>query len=459
AKIASVDVSAAQKNTVYIAVNNHRQDDFAPRVLRTHDGGKSWSDISAGLPAGHFVDVVRSDPTVTGLLYAGTDAGVFVSFDDGTHWQSLQRNLPTAWVRDLLVHDGDLIAATQGRAIWVLDDLAPLRQHAKLAANADVLFDPAPAIRVRDSQNKDTPPPADTALGENPPNGAIIDYRLAQTAKKVVLEIRDAAGNLVRRFASDRPETVPDAERYFAASWTRKPVPLSATAGMHRFVWNLRLPRPRAVHYDYGINAVFGQGTPIVPQGMLAAPGDYTVALNIDGKVQTVPLKVVPDPRVPLDASALSATLIFGQQVDKALDRDFVAYGQIHDVGAQIEKLGDGAQGKSVAPALAKYHSAVAPLRSGAGHDGENLDDIGGVLSAVAADLEGSDRAPTQPQREVVTAADARLDRALKRWNGVQKNELAALNAALKSAGKAEIRVPAADQVRLRDVPEAKDLP
>ena len=459
AKIASVDVSAAQKNTVYIAVDNHRQDDFAPRVLRTHDGGKTWTDISAGLPAGHFVDVVRSDPAVAGLLYAGTDAGVFVSFDDGGRWQSLQRNLPTAWVRDLLVHDGDLIAATQGRAIWVLDDLAPLRQHAKLAANANVLFDPASAIRVRGSQNKDTPPPPDTALGENPPTGAIIDYRLARTAEKVVLEIRDAAGNVVRRFASDRPETVPDAERYFAASWTRKPLPLSATAGMHRFVWDLRLPRPRAVHYDYGINAVFGKGTPIVPQGMLAAPGDYTVALNIDGKVQTVPLKVVPDPRVPLDASALSATLIFGQQVDKALDRDFVAYGQIHDVGAQIEKLGDGAQGKSVAPALAKYHAAVAPLRSGAGHDGENLDDIGGVLSAIAADLEGSDRAPTQPQREVVTAADARLDRALRRWDGVQKNELAALNAALKSAGKAEIRVPAADQVRLRDAPEAKDLP
>ncbi|MHB8680357.1 MAG: WD40/YVTN/BNR-like repeat-containing protein, partial [Rudaea sp.] len=459
AKVASVDVSAAQKNTVYIAVDNHRQDDFAPRVLRTHDGGKTWADISAGLPVGHFVDVVRSDPTVAGLLYAGTDAGVFVSFDDGAHWQSLQRNLPTAWVRDLLVHDGDLIAATQGRAIWVLDDVTPLRQHAKWVANADVLFDPAPAIRVRGSQNKDTPPPADTALGENPPTGAIIDYRLARTAKDVVLEIRDAAGNVVRRFASDRPETVPDAERYFAKSWTRPPAPLSVAAGMHRFVWDLRLPRPRAVHYDYGINAVFGEGTPIVPQGMLAAPGNYTVALSVDGKIQTAPLKIVPDPRVPLDASALAAALVFGKDVDAVLDRDFVAYGQIHDVGAQIEKLGDAEKEKSVVAALAKYHAAIAPLQSGQGHDGENLDDIGGVLSAIAADLEGSDRAPTQPQREVVAAADARLDQALKHWAGVQKNELAALNAALKSAGKAEIRVPAADKVRLRDVPEAKDLP
>lgn len=459
AKIASVDVSAAQKDTVYVAVDNHRQDDFAPRILRTHDGGKTWSDISAGLPAGHFADVVRSDPATAGLLYAGTDAGVFVSFDDGAHWQSLQRNLPTAWVRDLLVHDGDLIAATQGRALWVLDDVTPLRQHAKLAANADVLFDPAPAMRVRASQNKDTPPPADTPLGENPPNGAIIDYRLARAAKNVVLEIRDGSGNVIRRYASDKPETAPGAERYFTESWTKPPLQLSAAAGMHRFAWDLRLPRPRAVHYDYGINAVFRDGTPIVPQGMLAAPGDYTVALIVDGRTLTAPLKVVPDPRVPLDSSAVAANLAFGTETEKSLDRDFVAYGQVHDAGAQIEKLGDTAKDRSVAAALAKYKSAVAPLQFGEGADSENLGDIGGVLSSIAGDLEGSDRAPTQPQHEVVAAADARLDRALKRWDSVQKGELAALNAALKSAGNAEIRVPAADQVRLHDAPEGKDLP
>jgi photosystem II stability/assembly factor-like uncharacterized protein len=459
AKIASVDVSAASKNTVYIAVDNHRQDDFSPRVLSTHDGGKTWADISAGLPVGHYVDVVRSDPTTAGLLYAGTDAAVYVSFDDGARWQSLQRNLPTAWVRDLLVHGDDLIAATQGRAIWVLDDVTPLRQHAKLVANATVLFDPATVVRVRGSQNKDTPPPADTPLGENPPNGAIIDYRLAHNAKAVALEIRDANGNIVRRFASDAPEAAPDAERYFAESWIQKPAQLSAAAGVHRFVWDLRLPRPRAVHYDYGINAVFRDGTPILPQGMLAAPGDYTVALTVDGKTQTAPLKVVPDPRVALDASALSATLAFGKDMEKSLDRNFVAYGQIHDIDAQIEKLGDIAKDESVAAALAKYRDAIAPLQSGEGADSENLGDIGGVLSSVAGDLEGSDRAPTQPQRDVVAAADARLDRAMKRWESVQKNALPALNAAIKASGKAELQVPAADKVRLRDAPESKDLP
>jgi hypothetical protein len=428
-------------------------------VLRTHDDGKTWTDISAGLPADHFVDVVRADPQTPGLLYAGTDAGVLVSFDDGAHWQSLQRNLPNAWVRDLLVHGDDLIAATQGRAIWVFDDVTPLRQHAKLVANANVLFDPAPAIRVRGSQNKDTPPPADTALGENPPTGAIIDYRLAHTAKAVALEIRDSAGKLVRRFASDAPESAPDAERYFAASWTRTSAPLSAATGMHRFVWDLRLPRPRAVHYDYGINAVFGEGTPIVPQGMLVAPGRYTIELVVDGTKLSTPLQILADPRVPLDASALAAALAFGGEVDAALDRDYVGYAQMHAVDEQIDKIEKAAPGKNEQAAIARYRKAAAPLQSGEGDASANLGDIGGVLSAIAADLEGSDAAPTQPQREVVAASNQRLDRALRAWNRIQRDDLPALNAALKAAGKAPISVPTADAVRLDDAPESKDLP
>jgi hypothetical protein len=312
---------------------------------------------------------------------------------------------------------------------------------------------------VRGSQNKDTPPPADTALGENPPTGAVIDYRLARNAQKIALEIRDASGHVVRRFASDAPETDPEAERYFAKEWTRPPAQLSAAAGMHRFVWDLRLARPRAVHYDFGINAVWHDGTPILPQGMVVAPGDYTVALTIDGKTQAAPLRVVADPRVPLDASALNAALVFAGEVGKSLERDYVAYGQIKDVGEQLDKLGDGAGGKPVQDAIGKYRSAVGSLQSGAGADSENLGDIGGVLSAIAADLEGSDRAPTQPQRDVVAAADQRLERALKQWDGVRKSELVALNAALEKAGKAKIRVPAPDEVRLRDTPESKDLP
>lgn len=455
AKIASVDVSAAARDTVYVAVDNHRQDDFTPRVLRTHDGGKTWANISAGLPAGHFVGVVRSDPLTPGLLFAGTDAGVFVSYDDGVQWQSLQRDLPTAWVRDLLVHDNDLIAATQGRAIWVLDDLAPLRQHAKLVAGANVLFDPATVVRVRGSQNKDTPPPADTPLGENPPNGAIIDYRLTRDARHVALEIRDNAGELVRRYASDNPETVPEAERYFAESWVQKPEQLSAAAGMHRFVWDLRLPRPRSVHYDFGINAVFRDGTPIVPLGMLAAPGEYQVNLIVDGATYTAPLKLIADPRVPLDAKALNTALAFGKDIGWSLERDYVAVAQLHDVDEQLDKLTVPATDKGLHDALARYRKAVTALGPG----GDDLGEIGGTLAAVAGDVEGSDAAPTAPQREVVVTANQHLDRAIAAWDAIQHNELTALNAALRAAGKTPVAVPAPDKATLEHVPESKDLP
>ena len=231
--------------------------------MRTHDNGKTWTKITNGLPDGHFVAVVRADPIRKGLLYAGTDVGVYVSFDDGDAWQPLQRNLPVAWVRDLLVHGNDLIAATQGRAIWVLDDVSPLREINASIAHADAhLFAPAPAIRVRGSQNKDTPPPADTALGTNPPTGAIIDYTLGKSAKRVVIEIRatgagaDGKPRVVRRFASDDKTPPIKAERYFAEAWTKPVAKPSPEPGAHRFVWNLRWRGQRIIRNrveKYGI--------------------------------------------------------------------------------------------------------------------------------------------------------------------------------------------------------------
>ncbi len=461
AKVASVEVSALEPGTVYAAIDNHRQDDYRPRVLRTHDDGKTWSEIDTGLPPNSFVGVVRADPVKSGLLYAGTDAGVFVSFDDGAHWQSLQRNLPTAWVRDLVVHGNDLIAATQGRALWVLDDVSPLRQHERLAAaNAPaVLFDPATAVRVRGSQNKDTPPPADTALGQNPPTGATIDYVLANAAQHVALEIRDGAGKVVRHFASDMPEQAPDAESYFAETWIKPPAQLSAAAGAHRFIWNLRMPRPRAVHFDFSIAAVFDAGTPIVPEGMLVAPGDYEVVLTVDGKQSHAPLKVVADPRVALDAAELRAAQEFAQEINQALDRDYIGYGQLHAVDAQVEKIEQGKAAQALLAATTRFNEASKALRSGEGESSENLGAIAEALSGLATDIEGSDRAPTQPQHELFVATKARLDRGIEQWDRVQAEQLLQLSTQLKAAGLNPIQVPAADQIRLGDAPPSKDLP
>jgi len=457
-KVSSMDVAATAPDSAYVAIDNHRQDDFRPLVLRTHDGGKSWTDISKGLPANQFVAVVRADPVKSGLLYAGTESGVFVSFDDGAHWQSLRNNLPTALVNDLLVHGDDLIVATQGRAIWVLDDVTPLRQHQLAAKSTPVLFEPAVAVRVRGSQGRDTPLPADTALGENPPTGAIIDYQLSAKAKHATLEIRQG-GNLVRRFASDSHEAAPEAERYFGEAWLQPPQHLSTDAGAHRFVWNLRSVRPRAVHFDFGINAVYREGTPIGPQGMLVAPGDYEVVLTVDGKSVQTKLKVIADPRVAAEAQNVQAAAVFGHDVYAVLERNFIAYGELHAVNAQIAKIEKNAPATELHAAIEKFEAATKPLSSGEGDGNENLDAIGELLSGITNDVEGSDRTPTQPQRDLLAATNARLEHALARWNGVKQGELAQLDAALKAAGKPSIVVPDADKISLDDAPESKDLP
>jgi hypothetical protein len=460
AKIATVELSATSPGHVYVALDNHRQDDFHPHVLRTRDGGRSWDETDAGLPPDAFVDVVRADPRQPGLLYAGTERGVFVSFDEGDHWQSLQRNLPPAWVRDLLVHDDDLIAATQGRAIWVLDDVTPLRQRARLThATAPVLFEPAVAVRLRGNQNKDTPPPADTALAHDPPSGAILDYWLPQDVKRVTLEVRDAAGAVVRRFASDVAEPVPVAERYFAAGWIRPPQTLSAAAGIHRFVWDLRGPRPRAAHYEYSIAAVFGEGTPLVPQGMLVAPGKYQVRLDADGQTAEVTLEVVADPRVPLDPAALRDTFAFAAAIDQALERDFVGVGQLRAVDAALAKIEQGPTPAAVGTAIAAFRTASQPLREGNGERSENLSAIGELLSSLATDVEGSDHPPTAAQRAVLAETEQRLERALTRWRRIQDNSLQKLDAALRAAGITPVEVPAADAIQLERTPTAKELP
>jgi hypothetical protein len=364
-------------------------------------------------------------------------------------------------VRDLLVHGDDLIAATQGRAIWILDNVSPLRQHERLAKNgAAVLFDPAVAIRVRGSQNKDTPPPADTALGENPPTGAMIDYALARDAKKVVLEIRDASGNSVRRFASDERSDRPEAKRYFTESWAKPAATLSAAAGTHRFVWNLRMARPQVIRFGYSIAAVYKEGTPITPDGMLAPPGEYTVVLNVDGSESRSTLKVVADPRVTLDDAALRDTLAMSRDVDAALERSFVAYGEMQAVDAQIAaaERQPGADKASHA-AIDRYKAAAKPLSKGEGERSTSLGGIGGLLGELATDLEGSDRAPTQPQRELLAACNERLTSALALWDRVKHEQLPQVDAELKAAGSAPITIPAADQIKLTSAPDSDDLP
>lgn len=433
-KISSVDISATKDGVAYIAVDAHRRDDFEPHVFRTADYGKTWVSIAGGLPHAHFVAVVRTDPQAARLLYAGTDAGVFVSFDDGAHWSALGRNLPTALVNDLLVHGNDLIAATQGRAIWVLDDITPLREAVAQQAEAH-LFTPAPAYRLRSRAYVDTPLPPETPEGQNPPEGALIDYWLPENARGVVaLEIRDASGKAVRRFASnDKPENLP-AERYFAKDWLSKPEKLAAGAGFHRFVWNLRNARPPAIRYGFGIGATWGEGTPVEPGGAWVLPGRYTVALTANGKTYTAPLDVTEDPRVKVSAADLKASFDLSQKISALSAQARIGYGEQTTVQKQL----DGIKDKALRPLVARIEEQPAPGVA-------TFETVDSILTSTESDLESVDAAPTAAQDKAVADAQAKFSDAQRRWNAIKSGPLAELNTALKKSGRKPITIPPPD--------------
>ena len=463
AKVSTVEPSPMQAGTAYIAVDNHRQNDFRPYIFRTSDYGSTWTLVIGNLPPDHYVSVVRADPVRAGLLYAGTDTGVLVSSDEGAHWQSLQRNLPTAWVRDLAVHGDDLIVATQGRAIWVLDDVTPLRQSEAIAPGTTAhLFKPAAAIRLRQNQNRDTPLPQDEPIGRNPPTGAIIDYWLASAAKRVELEIRDASGAVVRKFASDEIEPVVEAERYFTADWILPTPTLQPTAGMHRFVWDLRFKRPRATEYGYSISTAYGMGVPVVPQGPVVAPADYRIVLRVDGKEYSAPLTVAADPRAPVDAASLAAALDVYRAAQDMLARHYPAAAELQFVHKRLADLRSSPRGSAnTAAAIDDFDKKIEPLEHGAGDriDVLNLDAIGSVLRSITTDIVATDRAPTEPQRRALAETAQRLDGAIALWHEVRANELPRLNTALTAAGLAPIVIPPIDSIRLSGPSASEEMP
>jgi hypothetical protein len=299
-KVTMIDASHFDPDEVYAAVERHQLEDYEPYIYRTRDGGRTWRKITNGLPADAYVQTVKEDPVKRGLLFAGTELGVHVSFDDGDTWQSLQLNLPPTSMRDFALRGDDLAVATHGRGFWVLDDITALRQIDAAAATAEaILFKPAEAFLLPAGSEFGTPLPKDEPFAENPPNGALIDYYLKSgVAGPIMLEILDAAGQSVRRYSSDdrTPVRHPDTLSVQAV-WMLASEPLSAAAGMHRWVWDLRGPAPAGVTGGPGRGAGggggFGRGGAPSVQ-----PGTYTVKLTVEGKTYTQPLKVKPDPRL-----------------------------------------------------------------------------------------------------------------------------------------------------------------
>ena len=458
--VSILDASAVDAATAYAAIDRHRVEDLEPHIYATSDFGRTWRDVGAGLPKGEYAISVRQDPVEPRLLYAGTRRGVYVSFDDGDAWQPLRNGLPATGVNDLLVHANDLLAATEGRSLWTLDDVTPLRQLARAAREpAPRLFLPAAAIRVRADMNRDTPLPPEEPTTHNPPAGVAIDYDLGPSASgPVTLEIYDAAKNRVRRFTSEAaPAHLPTEERYFAEEWVRPAPPLATGPGEHRVFWDLRGERPPAIEYEYSIAAVPDVDTPAVPQGALVPPGRYEVRLTAGDRIVKQPLFVQADPRARVESADLEAQHALYGQIARLLERAVAAHQEIESFshrlreiaagskgdasgGAQTGAKGASARAATVAKPPAAVHDAAARLEADlapfhSGQTDDNIDAIGRVLGTTASELEGADGPPSQPQKDVAAEYGRRLDDALARWQALRADSLPKIDALLKKAG------------------------
>jgi photosystem II stability/assembly factor-like uncharacterized protein len=466
-KVTQMVASHYDEMSAYASVSRFRVDDLHPYIYRTHDGGKTWKLIVDGIPNGAAVDVVREDPVRKGLLFAGTENAVWVSFDDGDHWQSLQMNLPHTANRDLWIHDSDLIVATHGRGFWILDDITPLRQvNAKTADTDAVLFKPAAAYRVRRDTNTDTPLPPEIPAGTNPPDGAIIDYYLPHAPSgPVVLEIHDTAGKLVRRFAStDKPEfDVNELERTLGVPtyWVRSPRVLSAEPGMHRWVWDIHYETLTGGRGNYPISAI-PHDTPREPGGPRAAPGTYAVKLMVDGKTYSQPLTIKMDPRVkstPVEVAQLTTAEL---RVATAMKTSAETVASIRLLQADLTALNGKASGaladavaaaQKKAAAIAGEAPAVGAGRGGRGGGGggggrgaaatgpETLPRLSGEYSAVYGLMDTSDMAPTTTEAGVMRTLDAEYAKLMLQWTALKTKDIPALNEQLKKAGLPPIEI------------------
>jgi hypothetical protein len=389
---------------------------------------------------------VRDDPVKKGLLFAGTEKSVWVSFDAGDHWQSLQLNLPHSSMRDLWVKDDDLIVATHGRSFWVLDDISPLREATTEVATSDVhLFRPARAYRIMRSTNTDTPYPPDEPMAANPPNGAAIDYFLGRAADgPVVVEILDQAGARVRRYSSeDRPS--PSAKaiamQLIPPYWLRPHSVPGSSAGMHRVVWDLTYTAPASSTHEYPIAAV-PHDTPRHPLGVRAPAGQYTVRLSASGKTLTAPLTVVMDPRVKTPADALARQFDLSSTLSRLLNDGAGAATEAASVKEQLKQIAGQAKG-GTAEAIKELTEKVEAVLDGehpaGGTPAPGLGGVVGNVYALYGTVGQADAGPTAAQVTAAGELSRQVPDLIKRWQAIVSTQVPALNRRLKAAHLPEI--------------------
>lgn len=432
-RIDLIDPSRYDAGTAYMAADRSRWDDFHPYLYKTTDYGQTWTKITNGLPDNVFAHAVKEDTVRKGLLFAGTETGIWVSFDDGAKWQSLQLKLPTVPVHDMTVHGNDLIIATHGRAFWILDDISPLRQMTAEAASEDAhLFKPDTALRFRGGGGFRLP--GGFAAGENPPSGAIIDYTLKTAPKDgITLQILDSKGKVIRKFSSNKQ---PGTSRSLFGRGGGEALP--AKAGLNRFEWDLRYDAPTRVP-----GAVSWGG---YEHGPLAVPGDYQVKLTVGGHDYTAPLQVEEDPRVHVSEEDLQKQFDFTEQINARVSAAHDAVNQIREMHTQLEALEKRLAGNDRAKAadetakeldkkLTAVEDALIQPKSTSGEDPLNYPImIADQMLALTSTVDSADTAPTQSARDVFDVLNKQLDAQLETYRQLKDKDLTELNRQIRNA-------------------------
>jgi photosystem II stability/assembly factor-like uncharacterized protein len=443
-KVSVMDAGRFDAATAYAAVNRIRLDDQRPHIWRTHDSGKTWKEIVHGLPAEGPINVVREDPVRQGLLFAGTERAVFISFNDGDDWQPLRLNMPATSIRDLVVHDDDVIVGTHGRSFWILDDVTPLRQLDERVAAAEAhLFRPQMAHRVRWNTNTDTPLPPEEPAGQNPPDGAIINYYLKEAAAgNVALEIFDAKGKLVRRYSStDKPEPVDEKALDVPTYWIRPTPILSARAGSHRFVWDQHYPPPPGPR-SYPIAAIY-RDTASEPKGPWVLPGNYQVRLTVGAKSYEQPLVVRMDPRVRTPAEGLTQQFELSMECYEGMRLAQEALAQIRSLRERLKEL--QAKAGNLEEAVAQLDRKAGALAGSERRRGQppapgpreaSLARLAAELQHLLTVLQGADETPTAQAQAACREAHKELENLLSRWRELADKDVKALNERLRKAGQ-----------------------
>ncbi|HEX3431253.1 MAG TPA: hypothetical protein VHT03_10235 [Rhizomicrobium sp.] len=428
-----IEPSHFDPGTAYVAVDRHKLDDIKPYIFKTADGGKTWTRLDNTLPVGAFVHAVREDPAKRGLLFAATETGAFVSFDDGQNWQSLQLNLPRSPVHDLVVKGDDLVVATHGRSFWILTDITPLRQVGPGSAKAEaLLYNPQKAVRLYYPDAIDMRPP----VGENPPAGAIIDYYLAtRPAGEATIDILDSKGQRVRHISSKAAKGTEQPPEWPDQILPTKAIP--ASQGMNRFVWNLRYDDP------VQIPGAFYAGNP--PRGPIAMPGNYTVKLTVNGKTQSAPLELILDPRVK-SAPGLPRKFALSMAVYHDQDALHRAVNDIRDAKAMVASAQKShakdkallAKGDAIAKAASGIEDQLMQVNIKGSEANLNFPgELNEQIYGFAGLLEDADTAPTPAETTTYADFHGKLEALLAQWNRIKAGDLGTFRAELtKAPGK-----------------------